>query len=133
MGLCLYVDLCFHASSLPCSHTFWHAIPTYFTVFIFTSRFISQLHHFISCTSLADMAEGGHPEESFDSGMFQSKFIHCCITSIYAYTSYSKTLDSCHMDFFIGMKMEISCRHGLGGGLIGYWYGMCAPHILLHV
>ena len=35
-----------------------------------------------------------------------------------------QTLDSCHMDFFIGMKMKISCRHGGGGGLIGYWYGM---------
>ena len=30
MGLCLHVDLCFHASSLPCLHTFWHAIPTFF-------------------------------------------------------------------------------------------------------
>ena len=38
MGLCLYVDLCFHASSLPCLHTFWHAIPTssyIFNVFYF--------------------------------------------------------------------------------------------------
>ena len=26
-------DLCFHASSLPCSHTFWHAIPTSFYIF----------------------------------------------------------------------------------------------------
>ena len=33
MGLCLYVDLCFHASSLPCLHTFWHAIPTSFYIF----------------------------------------------------------------------------------------------------
>ena len=30
MGLCQYVDLCFHASSLPYLHTFWHAIPTFF-------------------------------------------------------------------------------------------------------
>ena len=30
IGFCLYVDLCFHASSLPCLHTFWHAIPTYY-------------------------------------------------------------------------------------------------------
>ena len=45
-----------------------------------------------------------------------------------------QTLDSCHMDFFIGMKMKISCRHGGGGGLIGYT-GMvwCASHILVHV
>jgi len=28
MGLCQYVELGFHASSLPCLHTFWHAIPT---------------------------------------------------------------------------------------------------------
>ena len=33
MGLCLYVDLCFHASSLPCLHTFWHAIHTSFYIF----------------------------------------------------------------------------------------------------
>ena len=61
------------------------------------------------------------PPATFDSGMFQSKFIHCCITSIYAY---AKTLDSCHIDFFIRIKMKISCRHGSWGGLIGYWYGM---------
>ena len=30
MGLCQYVDLGFHALSLPCFHTFWHAIPTSF-------------------------------------------------------------------------------------------------------
>ena len=32
MGLCQYVDLCFHALSLPCLHvgTFWHAIATSF-------------------------------------------------------------------------------------------------------
>ena len=35
MGLCQYVDLCFHALSLPCLHTFWHAIPTsFFKVFM---------------------------------------------------------------------------------------------------
>ena len=33
MGLCQYVDLCFHASSLPCLQTFWHAIPTSFCIF----------------------------------------------------------------------------------------------------
>ena len=33
MGLCQYVDLCFHASSLPCLHTFCHAIPTSFYMF----------------------------------------------------------------------------------------------------
>ena len=33
MGICQYVDLCFHASSLPCLHTFWHAIPTSFYIF----------------------------------------------------------------------------------------------------
>ena len=33
MWLCQYVDLCFHASSLPCLHTFWHAIPTSFYIF----------------------------------------------------------------------------------------------------
>ena len=35
MGLCLYVDLCFHASSLLCLHDFWHAIPTSFYIFMF--------------------------------------------------------------------------------------------------
>ena len=34
MGLCQYVDLCFHALSLPCLHTFWHAIPTSFIHFL---------------------------------------------------------------------------------------------------
>ena len=33
MGLCHYVDLCFHASSLHCLHTFWHSIPTSFYIF----------------------------------------------------------------------------------------------------
>ena len=39
MGLCQYVDLCFHASSLPCLHTFWHDIPT-FLMFFFYSYFL---------------------------------------------------------------------------------------------
>ena len=30
---CQYVDLCFHALPLPCSHTVWHAIPTSFIQF----------------------------------------------------------------------------------------------------
>ena len=33
MGLYQYVDLCFHASSLPCLYTLWHAIPTSFYIF----------------------------------------------------------------------------------------------------
>ena len=37
MGLCQYVDLCFHALSLPCLHTFWHAIPTSFYILNFVS------------------------------------------------------------------------------------------------
>ena len=47
MGLCQYVDLCFHASSLPCLHTFWHAIPTsfyIFNVFFFLSLVIYVNH-----------------------------------------------------------------------------------------
>ena len=32
MGVCQYVDLCFLPSSLPCLHTFWHAIPTSFYI-----------------------------------------------------------------------------------------------------
>ena len=35
-----YVDLCFHASSLPCLHTFWHAIPTSFT-FLFSCTILN--------------------------------------------------------------------------------------------
>ena len=31
--VCQYVDLCFHALSLPCLPTFWHAIPTSFYIF----------------------------------------------------------------------------------------------------
>ena len=33
MGLCQYIDLCFHA---PCLHTFWHAILHLFTFFYFS-------------------------------------------------------------------------------------------------
>ena len=34
MGLAnIYVDLCFHASSPPCLHNFWYAIPTSFYFF----------------------------------------------------------------------------------------------------
>ena len=44
MGLCQYVYLCFHALSLPCSHTFWHAIPTSFHIFnVFKSCFCTFL------------------------------------------------------------------------------------------
>ena len=78
---------------------------------------LAALHHFISCTSLADMAEGGHPaEESFDSGMFQSKFIHCMHNIyMYVYTWYSTTIDSCHLDeFFVEMDVHkelLNCTH----------------------
>jgi len=41
-GACLYVDLCFHASSLPCLHTFWHAIPTSF-------YFLNVLYFLAAC------------------------------------------------------------------------------------
>ena len=44
MGLCQYVDLCFHALSLPCLHTFWHAVPTSFYIFnVFKSCFCTFL------------------------------------------------------------------------------------------
>ena len=33
MGHCLYDDLGFMLSSLPCLYTFWHAIPTSFYIF----------------------------------------------------------------------------------------------------
>lgn len=54
------------------------------------------------------MAEGGenHHETPFDSGMFKSKFIHCCVTSTYAYIYYTTMLDSCHIDFFIDMEIN---------------------------
>ena len=43
MVLCQYVDLCFHASSLPCLHTFWHPFPTSFFIFkIVLSVFYSK-------------------------------------------------------------------------------------------
>ena len=35
MGFCQYIDFCFHASSLPCLHTFWHAIPKSFYIIYF--------------------------------------------------------------------------------------------------
>ena len=34
MGLCLNVDICFHASSLPGLHTFWHAICIHLFTFL---------------------------------------------------------------------------------------------------
>jgi len=44
MGLCQYIDLCFHASSLPCLHVFWHAIPTSFYIF--------NVFYFLVCNGL---------------------------------------------------------------------------------
>ena len=64
-------------------------LPDHFTIllFLFSHLGLSLAAAPLHFISLADMAEGGHPaEESFDSGMFQSKFIHCCITSICTYT-----------------------------------------------
>ena len=57
--LCQYIDLCFHASSLPCLHTFWHAIPTSsftFLMFLFscscwnhlTDEIVSQVRPFFA-------------------------------------------------------------------------------------
>ena len=89
-------------------------------------RFILQLHvllqHFIVWIVLT-MAEGGM-NESFESGMFQSILIHCCITSIciYAHTWYSTTIDSCRLEDFF-------CGHGRPGRAT-QWY---ASHISLHV
>ena len=42
MGLCQYVALCFHASSLPCLHTFWHAIPTSFYIYFLVIDFVGE-------------------------------------------------------------------------------------------
>ena len=50
MGLCQCVYLCFHALSLPCSHTFWHAIPTSF--YIFNVFFKSCFCTFLMLTSV---------------------------------------------------------------------------------
>ena len=47
MGLCRYVDLCFHVSSLPCLQTFWHAIPTSFC--IFNVYFLLYIYMYIWC------------------------------------------------------------------------------------
>ena len=51
MGLCQYADLCFHASSLPCLHTFWHAIPTSFYIFnvFYLLIYIYTLLHELAC------------------------------------------------------------------------------------
>ena len=38
IGLCQNVDLCFHASSLPCLDTFWQAIPTSFNIYLFVCK-----------------------------------------------------------------------------------------------
>ena len=49
------------------------------------------------------MAEGGRwpQDDSLESGMFKSKLIHCCLTSMHAYTYHFTMLDSCHIHFFL--------------------------------
>ena len=43
--------ICFHASSLPCLHTFWHAIPT--SLYIFYFLFIIAPHVvYTQCTDM---------------------------------------------------------------------------------
>ena len=70
MGLCLYVDLCFHASSLPCLHTFWHAIPTssyIFNVFYFLLYLLVlvPLCYVVNCQSpLHSTSAPGTPPEN---------------------------------------------------------------------
>ena len=60
MGLCQYVDLCFHALFLPCLHTFWHTIPTFVMVFfIFLS--MSHVHNQLKRKKLlAEVAAVGY-------------------------------------------------------------------------
>ena len=107
MGLCQYVDLCFHASSLPCWHTLWHVIPTSFYIF---EVFLPSLHLFIclSCSYYCNISFllTWQRERLFDSSMFQSIFIHCCIIPTYACTYYSTILDSCHINFFVDMEVH---------------------------
>ena len=56
------------------------------------------------------MAEGR--DESFDSGMFQRKFIHCCITFICTPRTLI-TIDSCRLDFFVDMDVNDDILMGL--------------------
>ena len=88
MGLCLYVDLCFHASSLPCLHTFWHAIPTSFYILNVFFSFLLQITILYSnnltrlfkhsCTSelyLCSLNEG-YKNYKFSSFILYSKSVH---------------------------------------------------------
>ena len=69
-------------------------------------------------------------DESFDSGMFQSKFIHCCITSICMRTL--NTIDSCRLDdFFVDVDMEV---HGdLANGMHLIFRFMCDRNYLSYL
>ena len=69
MGLCQYVDLCFHASSLPCLHTFWHAIPTSF--YIFNVFYYVFMRTTLENGVLRNGQQPGRAENSFiDQGEF---------------------------------------------------------------
>ena len=45
-------------------------------------------------------------DDSFDSAIFQSKCICCCVASTYTYTYYSTMLGSCHIELFVDMEIN---------------------------
>ena len=78
------------------------------------------------------MAEGR--DESFDSGMFQSKFIHCCITFICTRTLI--TIDSCRLDFFVDMDVNEEILNEANGTYLIFHFmcdkKMTVPYLYLY-
>ena len=123
MGLCQYVDLCFHASSLPCLHTFWHAIPTSFYIFNVLVSSITALQVDIAIKSQGRRSRGGGgggggggaialaPPKMTD-GIYQSetrwqiKYLayssEMAIATIYTHSKLAQLTDACNPDRNIG-------------------------------
>ena len=107
MGLCQYIDLCFHASSLPCLHTFWHAIPTSFTFLMFSVLFSCIYMKNPSFDSLVYRARSGLPQLALTacSHLMKAHVFLCvqtnctaktkllCIFSHYSYSSHANSIN----------------------------------------
>ena len=81
------------------------------------------------------MAEGGRQpqDNSLGRGMFQSKLIHCCVTSTHVYTYYFVMLDSCHIPgsyiSFFGMEINKGFLMTASTGASGVAESDCSlPH-----
>ena len=89
MELCQYVDLCFHTSSLPCSHTFWHAIPTSFYI----------VNVFKSCVVWINLYK---PKTNFSHSLC-SQLGH---SLHYSYTVYTQTLAFSYSLFYLQNRID---------------------------